>query len=54
MQERFNKDLEEIKKRVSWSPLSGLKGVQPPLPFGESEGKLGVGLESLQGQRDLI
>ena len=21
--------------RVSWSPLSGLKGVQPPLPFGE-------------------
>ena len=20
----------------SWSPLSGLKGVQPPLPFGES------------------
>ena len=20
---------------VSWSPLSGLKGVQPPLPFGE-------------------
>ena len=21
--------------RLSWSPLSGLKGVQPPLPFGE-------------------
>ena len=24
------------KSRVSWSPLSGLKGVQPPLPFGET------------------
>lgn len=24
-----------VATRVSWSPLSGLKGVQPPLPFGE-------------------
>ena len=23
-----------VATRVSWSPLSGLKGVQPPLPFG--------------------
>ena len=25
-----------IATRFSWSPLSGLKGVQPPLPFGET------------------
>ena len=25
---------KEMATRVSWSPLSGLKGVQPPLPFG--------------------
>ena len=24
-----------VATRVSWRPLSGLKGVQPPLPFGE-------------------
>ena len=24
-----------VATRGSWSPLSGLKGVQPPLPFGE-------------------
>ena len=24
-----------VATRISWSPLSGLKGVQPPLPFGE-------------------
>ena len=24
-----------VATRVSWSPLCGLKGVQPPLPFGE-------------------
>ena len=24
-----------VATRVSWSPLSGLKGVQPPLPFAE-------------------
>ena len=24
-----------VATRVSWSPLSGLKGVQPPLPLGE-------------------
>ena len=24
-----------VATRVTWSPLSGLKGVQPPLPFGE-------------------
>ena len=24
-----------VVTRVSWSPLSGLKGVQPPLPFGQ-------------------
>ena len=24
-----------VATRFSWSPLSGLKGVQPPLPFGE-------------------
>ena len=23
-----------VATRLSWSPLSGLKGVQPPLPFG--------------------
>ena len=28
-----------VATRVSWSPLSGLKGVQPPLPFGESEAR---------------
>ena len=32
--------------RISWSPLSGLKGVQPPLPFGET----GVGSLSLLQQ----
>ena len=26
-----------VATRVSWSPLSGLKGVQPPLPFGEMQ-----------------
>ena len=26
-----------VATRVSWSPLSGLKGVQPPLPFGEKK-----------------
>ena len=31
--------------RISWSPLSGLKGVQPPLPFGERMS----GKESAQG-----
>ena len=29
--------------RVSWSPLSGLKGVQPPLPFGERTGDCSPG-----------
>ena len=24
-----------VTTRISWSPLSGLKGVKPPLPFGE-------------------
>ena len=24
-----------VMTRISWSPLSGLKGVQPPLQFGE-------------------
>ena len=24
-----------VATRLSWRPLSGLKGVQPPLPFGE-------------------
>ena len=24
-----------VATRISWCPLSGLKGVQPPLPFGE-------------------
>ena len=28
-----------VATRVSWSPLSGLKGVQPPLPFGEMQTK---------------
>ena len=28
-----------VATRVSWSPLSGLKGVQPPLPFGERDRK---------------
>ena len=34
---QFNISIEENgwSTRVSWSPLSGLKGVQPPLPFGE-------------------
>ena len=27
--------LSRVATRVSWSPLSGLQGVQPPLPFGE-------------------
>ena len=27
-----------VATRVSWSPLSGLKGVQPPLPFGHGGG----------------
>ena len=100
----------QVATQISWSPLSGLKGVRPPLQFGERtrdcalgkagkevphlartgasqgfpraaaafssydwdvslplglalgspifpsgcEGKLGVALESLQGQRDLI
>ena len=26
-----------VATRLSWSPLSGLKGVQPPLPFGRPE-----------------
>ena len=25
----------QVATRISWSPLSSLKGVQPPLPFGE-------------------
>ena len=25
----------QVATRISWSPLSGLKGVEPPLPFGE-------------------
>ena len=39
-----------VATRLSWSPLSGLKGVQPPLPVGErtrdcSPGQnMGVGL----------
>ena len=27
--------VSRVATRVSWSPLSSLKGVQPPLPFGE-------------------
>ena len=30
-----NPDLETLRS-CGWSPLSGLKGVQPPLPFGAS------------------
>ena len=25
----------QVETRISWSPLSALKGVEPPLPFGE-------------------
>ena len=31
----------EEPDELSWSPLSGLKGVQPPLPFGETCGSAG-------------
>ena len=38
-----------VATRVSWSALSGLKGVQPPLPFGERTGDCSPGHAGNEG-----
>ena len=39
----------QVATRISWSPLSGLKGVEPPLQFGESTRDCALGKAGIEG-----